>query len=107
VPKTVSVHATWAYSWTRPPNRSRRRTRLPAFSAGGWTLPTGGLALALVRDMREQRVPASAEEFAGFETDVLAGFVLARPRRAADSTIRNATGHLALMRDRQSHHSMW
>ena len=32
------------------------------------------MALALVRDLREHRVPASAEELAGFETDVLAGF---------------------------------
>jgi hypothetical protein len=36
------------------------------------------VALALVRDLREHRVPASAEELADFETDVLAGFVLAR-----------------------------
>jgi integrase/recombinase XerD len=34
--------------------------------------------LALVRDLREHRVPASAEELADFETDVLAEFVLAR-----------------------------
>jgi hypothetical protein len=31
----------------------------------------------VVRDLREHRVLASAEELAGFETDVLAGFVLA------------------------------
>ena len=36
------------------------------------------MALALVRDLREHRVPASAEELADFETDVLAGLVLAR-----------------------------
>jgi hypothetical protein len=36
------------------------------------------LALALVRDMRELREPSSADEVADFETDVLAGFVLAR-----------------------------
>jgi hypothetical protein len=35
------------------------------------------LALALVRDLREQQVPASADEVAGFGIDVLAGFVLA------------------------------
>jgi hypothetical protein len=35
------------------------------------------LALALVRDLREHRAPASAEELADFETDVLAGIVLA------------------------------
>jgi integrase/recombinase XerD len=39
------------------------------------------LALALVRDPREHRAPASAEELADFETDVLAGFVLAEHRR--------------------------
>jgi integrase/recombinase XerD len=51
------------------------------------------LALALVRDLREHRMPVSAEEFAGFETDVLAGFVLARASTGlADSTIRNDTG---------------
>ena len=58
------------------------------------------MALALVRDLREHRVPASAEELAGFETDVLAGFVLARASAGlADSTIRNDTGHLELIRD--------
>jgi integrase/recombinase XerD len=58
------------------------------------------LALALVRDLREHRVPASAEELAEFETDVLAGFVLARASAGlADSTIRNDTGHLELIRD--------
>jgi hypothetical protein len=58
------------------------------------------VALALVRDLREHRMPASAEELAGFETDVLAGFVLARASAGlADSTIRNDTGHLGLIRD--------
>ena len=58
------------------------------------------MALALVRDLREHRLPASAEELAGFETDVLAGFVLARASAGlADSTIRNDTGHLELIRD--------
>ena len=36
------------------------------------------MTLALVRDMRELREPSSADEVADFETDVLAGFVLAR-----------------------------
>src|SRR5438034_556303 len=59
-----------------------------------------GLALALVHDMRELRVPAGAEELEDFETDVLAGFVLARASAGlADSTIRNDTGHLELIRD--------
>jgi hypothetical protein len=50
--------------------------------------------------MRELRVPAGAEELADFETDVLAGFVLA-PASAglADTTIRNDAGHLELIRD--------
>jgi hypothetical protein len=39
------------------------------------------LALALVRDLRDHRAPVSEEDLADFETDVLAGFVLARPRR--------------------------
>ena len=36
------------------------------------------MALALVCDLREHRVPTSTEELAGLETDVLAG-VLAAP----------------------------
>jgi integrase/recombinase XerD len=36
------------------------------------------LVLAAVRDLREHRASASQEELADFETDVLAGFVLAR-----------------------------
>ena len=58
------------------------------------------MALALVRDLREHRAAASAEELEDFETDVLAGFVLARASAGlADSTIRNDTGHLELIRD--------
>jgi hypothetical protein len=58
------------------------------------------LGLALVRDMRELRAPSSADEVAAFETDVLAGFVLARASAGlADSSIRNDTGHLDLIRD--------
>ena len=58
------------------------------------------MALAVVRDLREHRAPASAEELADFETDVLAGFVLARASAGlADSTIRNDTSHLELIRD--------
>jgi hypothetical protein len=36
------------------------------------------LGLAVVRDLRDRRAPATAEELADFEVDVLAGFVLAR-----------------------------
>jgi len=58
------------------------------------------VVLALVRDLREQRAPATDEELADFETDVLAGFVLARASAGlADSTIRNDTNHLGLIRD--------
>src|SRR6201993_2229089 len=50
--------------------------------------------------MRELREPSGAEEIEAFETDVLAGFVLARASAGlADSTIRNDTGHLELIRD--------
>ena len=58
------------------------------------------MALALVHDLRDHRVPGSEEDLADFETDVLAGFVLARASAGlADSTIRNDTGHLQLIRD--------
>src|SRR6201996_2556558 len=58
------------------------------------------LGLALVRDLRELREPSSAEEIESFETDVLAGFVLARASAGlVDSTIRNGAGHLELVRD--------
>ena len=53
-----------------------------------------------MRDLRELREPSSADQVADFETDVLAGFVLARASAGlADSTIRNDTGHLDLIRD--------
>ena len=58
-----------------------------------------GVGLAVVRDLREARTSATEEELAAFETDVLAGFVLARASAGlADSTIRNDTGHLELIR---------
>ncbi len=57
------------------------------------------MALALVRDLRERRAPASEEELVDFEIDLLAGFVLARASAGlADSTIRNDTNHLELIR---------
>jgi hypothetical protein len=48
------------------------------------------LGLAVVRDLRDEaRAPAGPEELADFETDVLAGFVLARATAGlADGTIR-------------------
>jgi integrase len=58
------------------------------------------VGLALVRDMRELREPSGPEEIEDFETDVLAGFVLARASAGlADSTIRNDAGHLDLIRE--------
>ena len=64
-------------------------------NSDGWIL-----TLALVRDLREQRPPATDEQIADFETDLLAGFVLARASAGlADSTIRNDTNHLELIRN--------
>ncbi|WSQ08978.1 hypothetical protein OG604_15030 [Streptomyces sp. NBC_01231] len=54
------------------------------------------MALAVVRDLREYRAPVSEEELAEFETDVLAGFVLARASAGlVDSTIRNDINAIA------------
>lgn len=48
------------------------------------------MAVALVHELRERRAPVSDEELAEFETDVLAGFVLARAAAGmVDTTIRN------------------
>jgi site-specific recombinase XerD len=53
------------------------------------------LSLAVVRDLRDVRLPATAAQIADFETDVLAGFVLARSSAGlSDSTIRGDVGHL-------------
>jgi hypothetical protein len=57
------------------------------------------LSLAVVRDLREARVPAGPDELAAFETDVLAGFVLARAAAGlADATIRSDVLHLEQVR---------
>jgi hypothetical protein len=42
-------------------------------------MKSGGVSsgLSVVRDLREARRPASAEELADYETDLLAGFALA------------------------------
>lgn len=57
------------------------------------------MALAVVRDLREQRPAAGPDELAEFETDVLAGFVLARASAGlADGTIRGDVGHLEQVR---------
>lgn len=58
------------------------------------------MGLALVRDLRELREPSSAEEIEAFETDVLAGCVLARASAGlVDSMIRNDVNRLELVRD--------
>lgn len=57
------------------------------------------MGLAVVRTLHERRVPASPDEVAAFETDVFAGFVLARASAGlSDATIRNDTGHLEQIR---------
>jgi integrase len=57
------------------------------------------VALAVVRDLREHRTAASPEELGQFETDVLAGFVLARASAGlADGTIRGDVSNLEQVR---------
>lgn len=54
-----------------------------------------GLALAVVKDLREFRAEPSKQDLEDFETDTLAGFVLARASAGlADGTIRGDVGHL-------------
>jgi len=53
-----------------------------------------GLELAAVRDLRQTRRPAGLEELGAFETDVLAGFVLARAAAGlSDATISSDVLH--------------
>ena len=57
------------------------------------------MALAVVRDLRDVRAPAGPEELAAFETDVLAGFVLARAAAGlSDGTISSDVVHLEQVR---------
>jgi integrase/recombinase XerD len=57
------------------------------------------LSLAVVRDLRDLRAPATPDELADFETDVLAGFVLARASAGlADGTISGDVNHLEQVR---------
>ena len=57
------------------------------------------MVLTVLRDLREARPVASPEELVDFETDVLAGFVLARASAGlADGTIRGDVGHLDQVR---------
>ncbi|MFV5998853.1 hypothetical protein ACNPQM_42675 [Streptomyces sp. NPDC056231] len=56
-------------------------------------------ALAVVRDLRDVRAPVSAEELERFETEALAGLVLARASAGlTDGTIRGDVGHLEQVR---------
>jgi hypothetical protein len=53
------------------------------------------LALAVVKDLRVARAPATTEDLAALETDVLAGFVLARAAAGlSDGTISSDVVHL-------------
>ena len=57
------------------------------------------LSLAIVRDLREVRPAAGPDELVALETDVLAGFVLARAAAGlADSTISGDVVHLEQVR---------
>ena len=57
------------------------------------------MGLAVVRDLRETRVPAGPDELAEFETDVLVGFALARSAAGlADGTISSDVTYLEQMR---------
>ena len=58
------------------------------------------MTVAAVADLRSRRLPASAEELERFETDVLAGLVLARAAAGlVDSTIRGELSHLDRLRE--------
>jgi hypothetical protein len=55
--------------------------------------------LAVVRDLRDAQPEPAPEEVADFETDVFAGFVLARSAAGlSDSTIRCDVSHLEQVR---------
>jgi hypothetical protein len=57
------------------------------------------VSLAVVRDLREARAPAGPDGLAAFETDALAGLVLARAAAGlADSTIAGEVIHLDQVR---------
>jgi len=58
------------------------------------------LTLAVVRDLRDARAVAGPDELDAFETDVLAGFVLARAAAGgSDGTIASDVMHLEQVRN--------
>ena len=57
------------------------------------------MTLAVVRDLRDARAVAAPEDLDAFETDVLAGFVLARAAAGlSDGTISSDVMHLEQVR---------
>lgn len=57
------------------------------------------MSVAVVRDLRVARPPATADDLAALETDVLAGFVLARAAAGlSDRTIASDVAHLEQVR---------
>lgn len=56
------------------------------------------MGLTGVRDLRDARRPTTAEELERFETDILAGFILARAA-AGTADISNDIGDLQQIRD--------
>ena len=57
------------------------------------------MTLAVVRDLRDARAPAGPDELDAFETDVLAGFVLARAAAGlSDGTVSSDVIHLEQVR---------
>ncbi|MBB5781716.1 site-specific integrase [Nonomuraea jabiensis] len=57
------------------------------------------MSLSVVRDLREARAPVGPEELVEFETDVLAGFVLARAAAGlSDTTISSEVIHIEQVR---------
>ena len=57
------------------------------------------MSLAVVRDLRVARAPVTAEDLAALQTDVLAGFVLARAAAGlSDGTIASDVLHLDQVR---------
>src|SRR5439155_23870552 len=77
---------------------------LKVYRPGGpsfWLSEGGGpgLSLAVVRDLRVARAPVTAEDLAALQSDVLAGFLLARAAAGlSDGTIASDVLHLEQVR---------